>query len=365
MRVGFDPQSFLILRSRHFVGPFRHSWCVTRQLPEPLAELLQVQRGIVTRAQAQEAGASTTVIKARVAQGRWQRIYPGVYATFSGELSREALLWAALLSAGPGAMLSHQTAAELDGLTDDPSALIHVTIPRSRRVTRRPGLVIHVSDRAELAAHPARLPPRTRVEETVLDLVCVSTSLDEAVGWLTMALGRRLSTREKLRKTLGCRARIRWRRQLNELLAPDLAGVMSPLEYRYVRHVERPHGLPCGARQAGARTDGRREYRDVLYKAHRVVVELDGRLAHPAESRHRDSRRDNAAAAEHGLTTLRYSWLDITAQPCRTAAQIAAMLARRGHSGARPCRPGCPVGRRRSECAESTDSATARNRRAG
>jgi Transcriptional regulator, AbiEi antitoxin len=338
---------------------------MTRPLPEPLTDLLAIQRGVITAAQASAAGISATVIKARVRQGRWQRIYPGVYAAFSGELGREARLWAGLLSAGPGAMLSHQSAAELDGLADSRADAIHVTIAKSRRVTPRPGIVLHRSNRAAEAVHPARLPPRTRIEETVLDLVAASTTLDDAAGWLTKALGRRLTTRDGLRRALAGRTRIRWRKQLDELLSPDMAGVLSPLEYRYVRHVERPHGLPRGSRQVVARVDGRRQYRDVLYRACRLVVELDGELAHPAESRRSDSRRDNAAMAEHGLTTLRYTWLDITARPCQTAAQIAAVLARRGYAGARPCRAGCPVGQARSECTESAGSAALRNRRAG
>jgi hypothetical protein len=337
---------------------------MTRPLPEPLTELVDTQRGIVTAAQAQAAGLSRTIIKSRVRQNRWQRIFPGVYATFSGVLSRDSLLWAALLSAGPGAVLSHQTAAELDGLTDKPSSLIHVTIPRSRRLSRRPGVVIHVSDLVVAAVHPARLPPRTRIEETVLDLVAASKTLDDAVGWLTKALGRRLTTQNRLRRALAGRARLRWRKELGKLLSPEMTGVLSTLEYRYVRHVERPHGLPRGSRQVVARADGKRQYRDVLYKGCGLVVELDGELAHPAESRRNDSRRDNAAMAEHGLTTLRYTWLDVTTRPCQTAAQIATVLARRGYTRARPCRAGCPVGRPGSECAESADSAALRNRRA-
>lgn len=262
-------------------------------------------------------------------------------------------------------MLSHQSAAELDGLTDSHADSIHVTIAKSRRVTSRSGIVIHRSDRAAEAVHPARLPPRTRIEETVLDLVASSTTLDDAVGWLTKALGRRLTTTDKLRRAASGRTRIRWRKELSELLSPEMAGVLSPLEYRYVRHVERPHGLPCGARQVLARSQAGTQYRDVLYRAYRLVVELDGQLAHPADARRRDSRRDNSALAEHGLTTLRYSWLDVTARPCRTAAQIAAVLVRRGYTGARPCRARCPVGRPGSECAESAGSAAVRKRRAG
>ena len=43
-------------------------------------------------------------------------MHRGVYADFTGAPTREAQLWAALLRAGPGAVLSHWTAAERHGL---------------------------------------------------------------------------------------------------------------------------------------------------------------------------------------------------------------------------------------------------------
>jgi very-short-patch-repair endonuclease len=72
-------------------------------------------------------------------------------------------------------------------------------------------------------------------------------------------------------------------------------------------------------------------------------VELDGRAAHPGDTRWADIRRDNAAAAD-GIMTLRYGWLDVTQQPCLVAAQLARLLQQRGYTEARPCAPGCPVG---------------------
>jgi hypothetical protein len=313
------------------------------ELPSSLRDLADLQCGVVTLAQALRTGVSKTVVKSRLRQGRWQRLHPGVYAVFSGKPGREAALWAAVLSAGPGAMLSYQSAAELDGLADASAHAIHVTIPATRRIVRQPGLIVHVSERAGAARHPALLPPRTRIEETVLDLVAAAVTLEAACGWVTRALGRRLTTQARLRDALTRRARMRWRRELTYLFAEDMAGVNSVLEYRYVRGVERPHGLPRGVRQAPALHDGRREYRDVLYEEYQLALELDGRLAHPAESRWRDIRRDNAAAADQ-ITTLRYGWLDVTNDPCRIAAEIASLLIRRGYSGCRPCQPGCPVG---------------------
>ena len=129
-----------------------------------------------------------------------------------------------------------------------------------------------------------------------------------------------------------------------ELLSPDADGIHSVLEYRYLRYVERPHRLPTSRRQAHARRDGRSEYRDTLYEAYSTAIELDGRVAHPGDTRWRDIERDNAASVA-GITTLRYGWRDVTATPCKVAADIAAVLAARGYTGARPCSADCPVGR--------------------
>ena len=72
-------------------------------------------------------------MRTRVRSGRWQRLQRGVYAAFSGDPARETVLWAALLRAGPGAVLSHQTAAERHGLIDEPSSVITITVPASRQ----------------------------------------------------------------------------------------------------------------------------------------------------------------------------------------------------------------------------------------
>lgn len=320
---------------------------VPTDLPPALRAICDQQSGVVTRSQILETGLAKDIIYSRIASGRWQSLCPGVYAVFSGEPSRAARLWAAVLYAGPGAMLSHQTAAELWQLIDAPSSVIHVTVPGSRRVRRRPGIAVHLSSRSSAAIHPARNPARTRLEETVIDLWSTAHSLDEAVGWITSALGRRLTTQGRLREAMQARSRLPRRKQLAELLSPGLAGVHSVLEYRFVRDVERPHGLVGAKRQARARRGGRSEYRDQLYAEYGTAIELDGRLAHPGDARWDDIRRDNAAAAV-GVTTLRYGWIEVTTTPCLVAAEIAQVLVSRGYEGARPCSADCPVGRQES-----------------
>jgi hypothetical protein len=311
------------------------------QLPDELQELVWEQRGVLTARQALAGGMTRDMIRERLERGKWQRLQTGVYAVFSGPPGRPAVMWAAVLRAGPTALLSYNTAAELWKLSDRRMELIHVTVG-GRRPEGMAGVVLHRAGRAEQTRHPAAGPPRTRIEETVLDLAVSARNLDEAYGWISAAVGRGLTRQHLLAEAMGLRAKVRWRRELGEMLGVEEAGVHSLLEHRYLRDVERPHGLPHGVRQALVRLAGRNQYRDVLYEEYLVAVELDGEAAHPADRRWPDIKRDNAAA-ESGVITLRYGWLDVTRHPCQVAAQVAAVLAQRGGTGYRGCSAGCPV----------------------
>src|ERR1700735_4508703 len=312
------------------------------ELPGECNELIAFQSGVVARSQLLPLGIADERICALLRARRWTRLQRGVYATFTGEPCRNALLWAAVLRAGQGG-LSHQTAAELYGIADEPGRLIHVTVPASRHPARPgiPGVVIHRSDRALLALHPVLQPPRTRIEETVIDLVQAAPTFDDAFGWLCRAAGRRLTPTARLRVALDSRAKMRWRAETISALAEIAGGVQSVLEHRYVRDVERPHGLPVPRRQVKVVRGARSIYLDNHYDALRVAVELDGRAAHTADERFRDMHRDNANTVA-GIITLRYGWSDVTVRRCETASQIAAVLRQRGWDGApHRCGPAC------------------------
>lgn len=277
-----------------------------------------------------------------LASQAWQRIYPGVYATFTGPLTRESRLWAVLLHAGPRALLSHETAAELLGLTDRSSATVHVTIPHGTSLVPPPGVTVHKTRCALPRWRFARgVPPHTMTEDTVIDLVNAATKLDEAVGWVTAAFARRLTSERVLRQAIAARPRVRWRREIDQVITLAAGGTHSVLEYRYDRDVERAHGLPPSQRQAPfTKGDGRRGFRDRYYGQYgRLVIELDGRQYHPDEGR--DRVRDNQAAAGGGAT-LRYDWTAVTRRPCETAAEVFQALSERGYPGRlKPCGRAC------------------------
>jgi hypothetical protein len=313
------------------------------QLPDRCQRLLKLQHGVVASWQAGQAGITPSRMRSLVRCGRWQPLHLGVYAAFSGKPPRDAILWSAVLRAGPQAILSHETAGELHGILDKRDNRIHVTVPQPQHMHPVPGLVIHRSYRILQARDPMLHPPCTMIDETVLDLAQVAASFDDVVALVARACQQRLTTPFLLSESLTLRAKFRWRREIDLALRDVADGVHSPLEYRYVRDVERAHALPAAKRQATESQHGRRAHRDARYGQYGVVVELDGKASHPDEQRWRDKHRDNAAAAE-GLTTLRYSWADVTERSCETAAEIAAVLRRRGWPGSlHRCGPRCRI----------------------
>ena len=315
-------------------------------LPQNCRELASFQHGVLSRTQALQSGLGSGAVSAQLRTGRWQRLHRGVFATFTGEPSRESALWAALRRAGPAAVLSHDTAAELARLATVRSPLIHVTVSRQVHLRPIPGIVLHRSSRVNLARHPTLTPPQTRIEETTLDLAGTAACLDDALAWLARACGARLTKPDLLRVAIGQRTRMRWRPELILALDDIVDGAHSLLELRYVRWVERAHGLPKAKRQVRVASGPHTRYRDALYSDFGLAVETDGRAAHPAEERWRDQHRDNEAGID-GLSTLRYSWTDVTQRPCLVAAEVAAALRKRGWLGRpRPCRPGCPAATR-------------------
>jgi hypothetical protein len=304
-----------------WVNPFRDAPRIGRVFDE--------QAGAVTRRQIIEAGLTMETVRAHLRAGRWSRAYPGVYWTFSGPPPRPATLWATLLTAGRGAVLSHETAAELPGLLDAPAETIHVSLPPDRRVRALPGVRLHHRCAAPVAA-PARAPARTGVVDTVVDLTQTAGTVDDAISWLVRACGRRLTTPVRLRAGLEARSRLRWREALLTAVADVGAGCHSLLELRYLRDVERPHGLPAGSRQRRRQTGEATAYRDVEYDEFWLIVELDGRAAHLDPRR--DRWRDNAAATQ-GWSTLRFGWADVNTRGCETAMVVAAALRRAGWPG--------------------------------
>lgn len=309
-----------------------------RQVPS--AELLDLaagQDGVLSTAQVHAAGLGRPALRRLLSDGSWQRLEQSLYFVHAHPPPWRAWAWGGVLLAGPGARVCGSAAAHLHGLLEEAPDLITVLTPlgevidgrghwRFRR--GRPG----VRDRRSVGS-----PPRTTVEDTVLDL-CDEASPAMAIAWVTRAVQERRTTAGRLADALTRRKRARHRVLLVDLLADVARGAESPLEVRYLRDVERAHHLPVGRRQ-DQREPGRR---DVAYLEYGLVAELDGRLGHEGLGRFRDMVRDNRTTLR-GEVTLRYGFVDVAGDPCAVARQVAVVLRRQGWTGTLvPC-PRCPT----------------------
>ncbi|GAB7053112.1 hypothetical protein [Catenuloplanes indicus] len=303
------------------------------------------QRGVVARWQALAGGYTRSGIERQLIDGQWRRLANGVYATRPGSLCRRGEFWAAVLAAGNGALLSHYSAAEVLGWTAGGLGPIHITVPAGRHPQEMPGVVIHRSRRAAFVRHPSRSPPVTRAEEAVLDLWEVAADLDEALGWVAVACGMASTSPERLLVALQSRLRVRWRVALMAALRDVGFGCRSLLELRYLRDVERAHGLPEGERwPCGDRSPREVPPEEVtngvvLYPAFGTSVHLGNR------------KRDGAAEGSPPRTSsdgtlqgrvLRYAEADVLERPCHVADEVAEALRRRGwRRYPRSCSPSC------------------------
>ena len=189
-------------------------------------------------------------------------------------------------------------------------------------------------------------PPCTRIEHTVLDLIEASANFDEAYDWICRAIGRRRTTAGRLRAAMDARLKMRWRRDIELALGDAGEGALSLLELRYVRGVERPHGLPAAKRQARGGQETGNRYLDNLYEGYRACGELDGTAAHPQDEQWRDKDRDRWNAVHEKIDTIRVGFPGLRDQrhQCETAAEVAKWLSSRGPETGHPCRRAlCPL----------------------
>ena len=285
------------------------------------------QHGIVARRQLLAIGFSGRAVERRIERGVLHPIHRGVYALGFRLHSKEARWMAAVLACGPGAVLSHRSAARLWGLSPGSSRAIEVTRTRGWRAPD--GVVVHrgavpADERTEVEGIPVTTVPRT-----VLDYA-VGASRGEVERALNEMEVRQLRDALSIRDLLARYPRRRGSAVVRALLAEgaETRGVTKrELEERFAALVER-HGLPRPRRNADLAVRGRLFNVDCLWPDARLVVELDGRAVHGTRKAFETDRERDRLMVADGWRVMRMTWAQLRDEEKAVAADLCAALAR-------------------------------------
>ena len=181
-----------------------HKRLASRPDPDRLFAILETQAGYFTTAQAADAGYSRSLLSHHAKAGTFERVRPGVYRLARFPTSPREDLYVAWLEAGKRAVVSHDSALELYGLSDILPAATHLTLPRTSS-RRRLGIRMHTTnlDASEVTARDGL--PVTTVARTIADVARSGGAAELVAQAVNEALDRGLVGKGELKEQAGKR----------------------------------------------------------------------------------------------------------------------------------------------------------------
>jgi predicted transcriptional regulator of viral defense system len=299
-----------------------------------IAQLAGDQHGIVALDQLRGLGLSAAAVRHRVAVGMLHRVHAGVYAVGHPLLTRDGRYIAAVLACGPGAALSHRSAADKIALRPSSRALIDV-ISRRRAGRRRAGIDAHTSSTllerdvivvdaiactsvARTLLDLAALGPR-RIAERAFDQADVLDVLDA----------------DEIRDVLERAGSHRGAGVLRAILAdhaPASTLTRNDLEERFLAICDAA-GLPRPQVNAWLALEPTGYEADFLWREQRLIAEVDGRAVHTTRRAFEHDRRRDQRLMLAGWQVVRFAWQQVVHDPATVTATIGALHAERcsGH----------------------------------
>lgn len=155
------------------------------------------QAGYFTAAQARQAGFSRSLLSYHVGRGRFVRVRPHVYRLAQFPASSHEDLHVAWLEAGSEAVISHDSALALYGLSDLLPAHVHLTVPRTAS-RRRPAIRLHTKRLSPQEDTRYEGLPVTTIQRTLVDVTAAGLADEQVRLVIRQAVRRGLVTREAL-----------------------------------------------------------------------------------------------------------------------------------------------------------------------
>ena len=236
---------------------------------------------------------------------------------------------AAVLASGPGAVLSHRSAARLWRLIPARAEGIDVAAPG--RQVRREGIKAYRSELREDEWLTRDRIPVTSPFRTIFDLAAV-VEMRELERAFHEAEAREVTDRVSLPILLERYPGRRGARNLRALLdvRQPVGITRNEFEEALVALVDR-YGLRRPRTNASLAIRGRFFEIDALWERERVAVELDSRSIHGTHKRFESDRlRDRILVAE-GWRTMRVTWRQLQEEPAAIAEDLKQALGQGHH----------------------------------
>lgn len=295
-----------------------------------VAERAAEQWGVLSLAELCTCGLSRQSISSRERRGWLHRLHRGVYAVGHSNPPRQGWLLAAVKACGPGAVLSHLSAAELWGLTDAAGRYPEVTVP-ALGSRAHPGIRVHRSALLERCDVTRRMEiPVTTPARAIVD--CASRLPYRELR--RMVRQAQSSHRVNLRGLAAAVNRLgprRGVRNLARIIATGPAPTHSELE-DVVLDLLLAGGFEHPAVNEPLLIEGRRIVPDFRWAERRIVVEADGAAWHDGSLAREDDAERQALLESHGERVLRVTWDQAVARSRQTLVRIR-------ESGAPQARP--------------------------
>jgi very-short-patch-repair endonuclease len=289
-------------------GEKDRSWRLTHHMGEKrakgdlvIARIAARQHGVVSAEQLSAARIGRQGVYRRVQAGRLHRLHRGVYAVGHTRLSFEARCLAAALALGPGAVVSHRSAAALWRMIPATAGSIDLTLPVDAGRRRRAGIRVHRSATLSAGLTTRRDGvPVTRPARTLRDL---HRTVPQPVF------------RRAVRRALDLRL----------ISDGDLDGepdlTRSELE-RLFLNLCRRHRLPQP--EVNARL-GPFEV-DFLWRDRALIVETDGYRHHADRAAFESDRGRDAELQRRGFRVVRFTYRQVTQDRSAVVAALHALI---------------------------------------
>lgn len=279
---------------------------------------------VLTYAELVDAGLSPEAIEHRVASGRLQRLWRGVYLVGPAPPHPLSLAQGGVAATNYDGFASHRWSPYVWGFAEVPELPVDITVTRGSR-RGRPGKVrVHLSRIIEpqdvTTHHGIRVTTPARA---LLDVAPTAT-LHELERLLADAQVAKVVTEGQIHDVLRRAGRHPGARKLRTLICDTAGATLSEAERilsRLLKAADLPRPLmnhPIGRYRA-----------DFAWPAKKLIVEFDGYAAHGHRAAFHHDRRRNAELTAQGYSVMQITWRQLTDEPTAVVARIAAALATR------------------------------------